>query len=77
MIWKLIVSAMIGMIAGAITNRRDTMGCLANTVAGLLGSYIGQSLFGDWGPIWGNIAVIPAILGAIIVIALVSLFEKR
>ena len=36
--------------------------------------YVGQSLFGFWGPSLAGMAILPSILGAIIVIAVVDLF---
>lgn len=74
MIWSLIVGALIGMMAGAITNRGESMGCIYNIFAGLVGSFVGQSLFGFWGPSLAGMAILPSILGAIIVIAIVDLF---
>lgn len=74
MIWSLIVGALIGMMAGAITNRGESMGCIYNIFAGLVGSFVGQSLFGFWGPSLAGTAILPSILGAIIVIAVVDLF---
>ena len=43
-------------------------------VAGLIGSFVGQRLFGTWGPALAGKALIPSILGAVIVIAIVVLF---
>ena len=78
MIWSIIVGGFIGFIAGEITNKGKVMGIIANVVAGLLGSSVGQSLFGYWGPTMAGMALIPSILGAVIVIAVVSLlFGKR
>lgn len=74
MIWSLIVGALIGAMAGGITGKDKSMGCLANIVAGLIGSSVGQSLFGYWGPSLVGMALIPSIAGAVIVIAVVSLF---
>ncbi|ALT81533.1 MULTISPECIES: GlsB/YeaQ/YmgE family stress response membrane protein [Streptococcus] len=74
MIWSLIVGALIGVMAGAITNRGESMGCIYNIFAGLVGSFVGQSLFGFWGPSLAGMAILPSILGAIIVIAVVDLF---
>ena len=62
------------MMAGAITNRGESMGCIYNIFAGLVGSFVGQSLFGFWGPSLAGMAILPSILGAIIVIAVVDLF---
>ena len=60
MIWSLIVGSLIGMMAGAITNRGESMGCIYNIFAGLVGSFVGQSLFGFWGTIvswYGNFTI--------------------
>ena len=64
----------IGFIAGAITKKGGAMGIIANIVAGLIGSSVGQSLFGAWGPTLAGMALIPSILGAVIVIVVVSFF---
>lgn len=77
MIWSLIVGALIGMVAGAMTKRSQSMGCFTNIVAGLLGSFVGQSIFGEWGPDLAGMALIPSILGAVIVIAVVDFFFNK
>lgn len=78
MIWSIIVGGFIGFISGALTKKGGAMGIIANIIAGLLGSSVGQSLFGYWGPTMAGMALIPSILGAVIVIAVVSfLFGKR
>ena len=74
MIGSLIVGALIGMMAGAITKKGESMGCVYNIFAGLVGSFVGQSLFGYWGPTLADMAILPSVLGAIIVIAVVDLF---
>ena len=51
MIWAIIVGGLIGLIAGGITKKGDSMGIIANIIAGLVGSSVGQSLFGAWGGI--------------------------
>lgn len=50
------------------------MGIVSNVVAGLIGSVVGQKLLGTWGPTLAGMALIPSILGAVIVIAIVALF---
>lgn len=74
MLWSMIVGLLIGAVAGGITNRGENMGCFYKMFAGLIGSSIGQTLLGNWGPSLAGMALIPSILGAIIVIALVDLF---
>ena len=74
MIWSIIVGGFIGFIAGGITKKGGAMGIIANIIAGLVGSSVGQALFGSWGPKLAGMALVPSILGAVIVIAVVSCF---
>lgn len=71
-IWVLIVGAIIGLIAGFITGKGGSMGFLANLIAGLVGSTLGQAIFGSWGPQMAGMAIVPSILGAIILVLVVS-----
>ena len=78
MLWSIIVGGLIGLIAGAITKKGGSMGLIANIFAGLIGSSVGQSLLGSWGPSLAGMAIIPSIVGAVIVVAVVSiLFCKK
>lgn len=77
MILSLLIGALIGAIAGKIIKPDYRTGCLSNIIAGLIGSSVGQSLFGYWGPSLAGMALIPSILGAIIVIAVASFFIGR
>lgn len=72
MLWSILVGIFIGAVAGRLTNR--PAGCLTKVMAGWIGSAIGQSLFGYWGPSLAGMAILPSILGAIILIALLDLF---
>ena len=76
-LWTLIIGALIGVIAGAITNKGGSMGWIANIVAGLVGSAIGQALLGSRGPSLAGMALVPSIIGAVIVVAVVSFFIGR
>ena len=74
MIWSIMGGGFIGFIAGGITKKGGAMGIIANIIAGLVGSSVGQALFGSWGPKLAGMALVPSILGAVIVIAVVSFF---
>ena len=71
-IWVLIVGAIIGLIAGFITGKGGSMGFLANLIAVLVGSTLGQAIFGSWGPQMAGMAIVPSILGAVILVLVVS-----
>ncbi|BDZ30649.1 GlsB/YeaQ/YmgE family stress response membrane protein [Lactiplantibacillus sp. WILCCON 0030] len=77
-IWSLIVGGVIGALAGVITSRDVPAGILGNIIAGLVGAWIGQALLGTWGPSLAGMAVIPSIIGAVILVLIVSaLFGMR
>lgn len=72
MIWSIIVGGLIGLVAGSLTKKRGSMGIVANVLAGLVGSSVGQHFLGSWGPSLAGMALIPSVLGAVAVIAVVS-----
>ncbi|WP_125705094.1 GlsB/YeaQ/YmgE family stress response membrane protein [Lacticaseibacillus daqingensis] len=72
-IWVLIVGAVVGVIGQMIVGRDMPGGWIGNIVAGLVGAWIGGSLFGSWGPVVGGMAIFPAIIGAVILVFIVSL----
>ncbi|KRN76624.1 hypothetical protein IV67_GL000125 [Weissella minor] len=73
----LIIGAVIGAIGGAITSKGASMGWIANIAAGLVGSWLGESLLGSWGPSLAGMALIPSVLGAMIVVIVVSWLVAR
>lgn len=76
-LWVLIVGAIIGAIAGAITSKGQSMGWIANIIAGLIGSTIGEAVLGSWGPHLAGMAIIPSIIGAVVIVAVVSFFLAK
>lgn len=72
-LWVLIVGGVIGLIAGAITKRGGSMGVISNIIAGLVGSSLGEAVLGSWGPRVAGMAVVPSIIGAVILVLIVSL----
>lgn len=80
LIWVLIIGAVIGIIAGALTSRKMPLGWIGNILAGLIGSWLGEKLLGSWGPHVAGMAIFPSIIGAVILVAIVSFFigtQKR
>ena len=69
----LILREVIGCIGQLIVGRDMPLGWLGNIIGGLVGAWLGTALLGDWGPSLAGMALIPAIIGAIIVVFLVSL----
>lgn len=77
LLWQLLIGAIIGAFAGALTSRGLPMGCIGNIVAGLIGSWLGERLLGSWGPQLAGMALAPSIIGAVILVSLVSLLFSR
>lgn len=70
-IWVLIVGGVIGLIAGGLTGHGKSMNWLANIIAGLVGSSLGEALLGTWGPQVAGMAIVPSVLGAVILVVIV------
>ncbi|MGR5985470.1 GlsB/YeaQ/YmgE family stress response membrane protein [Bacillus cytotoxicus] len=75
-IWSLIVGGILGWLASLITGKDVPGGVIGNIVAGIIGSWVGTALLGRFGPVIGGFAIIPALIGAIILIFIVSFFTK-
>lgn len=71
-LWVLIVGGIIGLIAGAITHKGGSMNWIVNIIAGLVGSSLGEALLGSWGPQLAGMAIVPSLVGAIILVVVVS-----
>lgn len=77
LIWSLIVGGVIGAIAGMIVGKDVPGGIIGNIVAGFIGAWIGQSLLGNWGPDIGGFAIVPALIGAVVLVFVFSLIVGR
>lgn len=75
-LWSLIVGGVIGWLAGMIMGKDIPGGVIGNIIAGLVGSWLGGMIFSDFGPRVADFAIIPALLGAIILIAIVSFIMR-
>lgn len=75
-IWSLIVGGILGWFASLLTGKDVPGGVIGNIIAGIIGSWVGTVLFGKFGPIIGGFAIIPALIGAVILIFIVSLILR-
>ncbi|WP_424767656.1 GlsB/YeaQ/YmgE family stress response membrane protein [Paenibacillus sp. sgz302251] len=71
-LWALIVGGIIGWLGGLIVGRDVPGGIIGNIVAGFIGAWLGTLILGEWGPVVGGFAIIPAIIGAIVVVLLLT-----
>ncbi|MBT2618532.1 GlsB/YeaQ/YmgE family stress response membrane protein [Peribacillus sp. YIM B13472] len=75
-IWALIIGGIIGWIASLIAGRDIPGGIIGNIIAGFIGAWLGSLILGSWGPEVGGFFIIPAIIGAIILVFIISLILR-
>ena len=76
LLWSLIIGGIIGWLAGLILGRDIPGGVIGNIIAGFIGAWLGSLLLGSWGPVTGGFYFIPALIGAIALIFIVSFLLK-
>lgn len=84
LVWMLLIAGLVGYVADVIVPGRLAWGWLGAILAGLVGSWVGVTLFNMLHlPRWlesirlGGIPLIPALVGAIIVALVASAVSKR
>ncbi|MET3319647.1 UNVERIFIED_ORG: putative membrane protein YeaQ/YmgE (transglycosylase-associated protein family) [Peribacillus simplex] len=75
-LFMVIIGGIIGWLAGMITGRDIPFGIVGNIIAGFVGSWLGSLILGNWGPVVAGYAIIPALIGAIVLVFILSLVLK-
>ncbi|MFA8438493.1 GlsB/YeaQ/YmgE family stress response membrane protein [Pueribacillus sp. YX66] len=75
-IWSLIVGGIIGWLAGLILGRDIPGGIIGNIIAGFIGAWLGSAILGRWGPEIGGFYIVPALIGAIVLVLLAGLIMR-
>ena len=75
-IWFLIIGGILGWLAGVILGKDVPGGIIGNIVAGIVGSWIGSMILGNWGPAVSDFYIVPALIGSIVLILIVSFIMK-
>lgn len=78
----IILGGLAGWIASMITGRNDQQGCLMNIIVGIVGAAIGGAIVGflfDGGdPMSFNLpSLVVAIIGAVVLLAIINLITRR
>ncbi|MCM3540233.1 GlsB/YeaQ/YmgE family stress response membrane protein [Priestia endophytica] len=76
-LWTIIVGGIIGWLAGVLTGRDVPGGIIGNIIAGFIGAWLGSLILGSFGPTVGGFALIPAIIGAVILVLIVSFVMRK
>ncbi|AZS13716.1 GlsB/YeaQ/YmgE family stress response membrane protein [Paenibacillus lutimineralis] len=75
-LWSLIIGGVIGWLAGLILGRDVPGGVIGNIIAGFIGAWLGTFLLGNWGPVLGGFYFVPALIGAIVLVLIVSMIMR-
>ncbi|WP_454193051.1 GlsB/YeaQ/YmgE family stress response membrane protein [Paenibacillus sp. Marseille-Q7038] len=76
-LWALIIGGIIGWLAGLIVGKDIPFGIVGNIIAGFIGAWLGGLLLGEWGPETGGFYIFPALIGAIVLVAILSLILRK
>jgi uncharacterized membrane protein YeaQ/YmgE (transglycosylase-associated protein family) len=74
---SIVMAIIIGYVADFFVKGSMPGGIIGSMIAGFAGAWLGSYLFGSFGPVIAKFAIIPAIIGAVIVIFLVGLIMRR
>lgn len=72
----IIVAAVCAWIAAAVVPGRIPGGFLAAAIVGVIGAWIGASLFGNFGPDLAGVPLLPAIIGSGVLVFALALFSR-
>lgn len=75
-ILSVIMAMVIGIVAEKLSPFDMPGGWAGAIIAGFIGTWIGNGLFGTWGPIVAGFSLIPALIGAIIVVIIIGALAK-
>ncbi|WP_392388995.1 GlsB/YeaQ/YmgE family stress response membrane protein [Gorillibacterium timonense] len=73
---SIIMAIIIGFIGDALVRSDMPGGVIGSMVAGFVGAWLGHFLFGHFGPVIAGFAIIPAIIGAALVVFLIGLMSR-
>ena len=72
----LIIAAVCAIIAERLTPGAIPGGFITSAIVGVIGAWVGGSLFGSFGPDLAGIALVPCIIGSAILIFGLSFLSK-
>lgn len=78
----ILFGALAGWLASIITGRNNRQGCIMNIIVGIVGAFIGGAVYGlltggELTVSWSLVSFIVALLGAVVLLAIVNFFSRR
>ena len=82
-VWFIIMGGVIGWLASIVMKRDASMGLVLNIIVGIVGAFIGNSIFafilgggnlGAWPPNWSS--VLGAFIGAVALLGILNLIQR-
>lgn len=75
-----LLAVFVAMVIGTVANKLSPFnmpgGWAGALFAGFVGTWVGQYFFGTWGPVIAGFALVPALIGAIIVVIVCGIIVK-
>jgi len=75
-IWTIVIGFVIGMVAKWIMPGKDGGGFIMTTILGIAGSFVGGWISGLLG-FGGNVGFIGSVLGALLILWVVKMLNKK
>jgi uncharacterized membrane protein YeaQ/YmgE (transglycosylase-associated protein family) len=75
-ILSVVIAFVIGIVAEKISPYHMPGSWAGAIVAGFIGAWIGPLLFGTWGPMIVGFSLVPALIGAIIVVIVAGMIAR-
>ncbi len=72
----LVIASACAAIAECLVPGAALGGFVVNAIIGVIGAWVGAAMFGHFGPELSGIALLPAILGAAVLVFILGLFSR-
>ncbi|EKN71730.1 hypothetical protein BABA_00240 [Neobacillus bataviensis LMG 21833] len=75
-ILTVIIAMIIGIVADKLSPVKMPGSWAGAIIAGFVGAWVGEYLFGSWGPMLVGFSLVPSLIGAFIVVIVAGIIAK-